>query len=88
MAFFGTKFQFNVMGFGVVRSKSKSSILCVDLTVKFYLASDSDENSRLLNIKGKHLIHTGTIQVQHRKLKIISAFWERSKTGFTRKYPS
>ena len=80
VAFFGTKHQFNVMGFGVVPYKSKSTILRVNLTLKFYLTSDSNENPILLNIKGKHPIHIGTIQVQHCKLKIISTFWERSKT--------
>ena len=52
--------------------QSQASILCIDLTFNlgdFYVTTTSYKNPMLLNKQGKHPIHIGPMQVQHRKLK-------------------
>ena len=73
VAVFGTDIQFNdVMRFCAALMQSQASILCVDLTFNlgdFYVTTTSYKNPMPFNRQGKHPIHIGPIQVQHRKLK-------------------
>ena len=73
VAVFGTDTQFNdVMRFCAAPMQSQASILCADLTFNlgdFYITTTSYKNPMLLNKQGKYPIHTGPMQVQHRKLK-------------------
>ena len=73
VAVFGTDTQFNdVMRFCAAPMQSQASILCVDLTFNlgdFYVTTTSYKNPMLLNKQGKHPIHIGPMQLQHRKLK-------------------
>ena len=73
MADFGTNIHFNdAMRFCVVPMQSKASILCVDLTFNlgdFCVTTTFYKNLMLLNKQGKHPIHIGPMQVQHRKFK-------------------
>ena len=73
VAVFGTSSQFNdVMRFCAAPMQSQTSILCVDLMFNlgnFYVTITSYKNPMLLNKQGKHHIHIGPMQVQHRKLK-------------------
>ena len=60
------------MRFCAAPMQSQASILCVDLTFNlgdFYVTATSYKNPMLLNKQGKHPIHLGPMQVQHRKLK-------------------
>ena len=73
VAVFGTDTQFDdVMRFCAAPMQSQGSMLCVDLTFNlgdFYVTATSYKNPMLFNKQGKHPIHIGRIQVQHRKLK-------------------
>ena len=73
VAVFGTDTQFiDVMRFCAAPMQSQASILCVNFTFNlgdFNVTTTSYKNPMLLNRQGKHPIHIGPMQVQHRKLK-------------------
>ena len=76
------------MRFCAVPRQSQGLILWVNLKFNlgdFVVTTTSYKNAMLLSKQGKHSIHTGTIQFQHRKLKQLYQYFGSALKSFNPK---